>query len=385
MLYSRNPLTCCLGLGVHPNVAGTCSNTRVRRWFAFALVLSALSGFVGWAADGPVDSRPAADGCQSAAVAQVGERTIRETDLDRYIGRDAFVIEQKLYSLRRQALTNMIDSLLLRQEAEKQGVTEGDLLNRAVGNVAPASRLDIERGWVQDYEPLRQLGEVIGQYRVALDREDHVRTEAVRRYLQTLEEKAGVRIELREPEFRLRARPASSRLGQPEATVVLTVFLDYECPFCIRLEELLKDLLQQEPTRSRLRIDVKQFPLGIHRTAFESAVAAVCATEQKKFADYHGLLFSQKDHSPGGLLRIAEGAGLNVEEFRTCLGSDSVQQAVVADMREGVENGVQGTPTLFLDGVQLDRTENAEEMRRVIVSAVQHPAVTGAPKPIRVE
>jgi predicted DsbA family dithiol-disulfide isomerase len=319
------------------------------------------------AADAPHDI---GDG-QSPIVARAGDRVIREAEVDRYIGREVYALQQRLYSLRQQAIKNIIDSILLRQEAEVKHITDAELLDRVAGSVRPPTAVDVERGWSENYDALKPLGDAIGRYRVALDSEDHARTEAVQSYLEMLEKRAGVVIDLKPPEFRLQAARSSSRLGATDAHNVLTVFLDYECPYCIKLEALLQNLLQEEPTRSHLTIDVKQLPLSIHRTAFESALAATCAAEQGKFAIVHDRLFSQSDHSPSGISEIAQSAGLNLSEFQTCFDAEAAKRRVLSDMREARVNGIQGTPALFLNGVPLAGGENGDLIRKSILSELQ--------------
>ena len=327
------------------------------------------------AADTPRDGGDS----QSPIVARVGNRLIREADVDRYIGREVYALKQRLYSLRQRAITNIIDSMLIRQEAEAQHISEVELLDRAAGSVRSPSTIDVERGWSENYDALWSLGYAAGRYRVALDREDHARTEAVQRYLETIEKRAGVIIDLKAPEFRLQADRSACRLGAPDADNHLTVFLDYECPYCIKLEALLKDLLGEEPTRSRLIIEVKHLPLPIHLTAFESAVAATCAAQQGKFALLHGLLFSHSDHSARGISAIAQDAGLNMAQFRTCLDGETAKRQVLSDTREAQVNGIQGTPALFLNGVPLTSGDNSDAIRRSILSQVQ---LRGAAEPV---
>jgi protein-disulfide isomerase len=318
------------------------------------------------------ESPAKAEAPPSPIVAQIGERTIREADVDQYIGREADAVKQKLYAIRREALSNMIDSLLLRQEAEKEHLSELDLLSRiAAGAAARPSPIDVERGWIQEYEALRPLGEVIGHYRVVLDREDRQRTEAIRKYLDALKEKAAVHISLVEPSSGLSVKPTLSTLGPASAGTTLTVFLDYECPFCSKFESNLSELLKEEPLRSGVAVRIKHLPLPMHATAFESAVGAVCAAQQGRFAEFHELLFALKDHSPEGLVRIAETAALRMPEYRSCVEGEAARREVLADMREASQNGIEGTPTLFLDGVPFTRTDSPQEIRKAVVAKLE--------------
>lgn len=278
----------------------------------------------------------------------------------------------------------MVDAMLLHKEAEAQHITDNELLHQVAGDVAAPSMIDVERGWRENYESLRSSGDSLGKYRITQDHEDRARMEAVRKYLGELEKRAGVIIELKQPAFRLQASRGPCRLGAPGAPTVLTVFLDYECPYCLRLNAVLKDLLRSEGVASRLSIDIKHLPLSIHHSAFDSAVAATCAALQGKFAAVHDQLFANRDHSSQAIDMIAESAGVDMRQFRACSTSDAVKRQVLSDMQEATVNAIEATPALFLNGVAVPLGQDIEDVRRSILSRV-HAAVAPGSTPTQGE
>jgi protein-disulfide isomerase len=180
---------------------------------------------------------------------------------------------------------------------------------------------------------------------------------------------AGVEILLPKPEYTMRARESSLRLGVDHPTLRLTMFTDYECPYCRALETKLKAALSDPALAPRLGVVVKQFPLPIHKTAFDAAVAAVCAAGQGAFGDVHERLFTSTEHTRAGILASTQGTRIDQVAFKNCLDSDAAGEEVLRDIIEAKANGVEGTPVLFLDGRRFDPGDDlVGALRRETVS-----------------
>jgi protein-disulfide isomerase len=149
-------------------------------------------------------------------------------------------------------------------------------------------------------------------------------------------------------------RPLDHVHGSEDAPYTLVEYGDYECPDCGRLFAILRDL--QRDIATRLRIVFRHYPRsGVHRHAQQAAEAAEAAGAQGKFWEMHTLLFGrQQALQTKDLIRYAEELGLDVERFRRELKSETYGERVRADFLAGVQNGVYGTPSLFLNGVRYD-------------------------------
>jgi protein-disulfide isomerase len=152
---------------------------------------------------------------------------------------------------------------------------------------------------------------------------------------------------------------------------MLVEYGDYECPDCGRLYVILRDL--QKDIASRLRIVFRHYPLsGIHRHAQQAAEAAEAAGAQGKFWEMHTLLFErQLALRTKDLIRYAEELLLDVERFRRELNNETYAERVRADFLAGVQNGVYGTPGLFLNGVRYNDRWDEESLQSHLRS---HPA-----------
>ena len=147
-------------------------------------------------------------------------------------------------------------------------------------------------------------------------------------------------------------------IGDPNAPVVIVEFTDYQCPYCSRhFAQTFPQIQANFIDKGLVRYVFKDFPLeSIHPQAHFAAVAARCAGAQDAYFQMHNLLFeNQQSWSSGSntadvFVQLAESAGLDGSAFRTCLDSDQFEDAIDADLAEGVSLGVNGTPAFFING-----------------------------------
>lgn len=139
----------------------------------------------------------------------------------------------------------------------------------------------------------------------------------------------------------------------------LLVYGDYECADT-RAAYRTAERLQHEGVAFRFAF--RQFPLTeIHLHALQAAVAAEAAHEQGRFWPMHDLLFDHQDALGRDDLRAYAGAaGLDLERFDRDFGVDAQLARIEADVRGGLEVGVHGTPTLFVDGARHHGHDPAE-------------------------
>jgi glutaredoxin len=151
----------------------------------------------------------------------------------------------------------------------------------------------------------------------------------------------------RVPRFDLAAAPSQGATGAGRVTLV--EFVDYECPHCQHAQALLHQAIEAYPKDARLFF--KHFPLGGHPGSTWAAEGAVAAHKQGKFWAFNEKLWTQSDPlTPALLTRIAKEIGLDVARWRKDADSDAVKERVQADRSEGDELGINGTPTLYING-----------------------------------
>jgi len=156
------------------------------------------------------------------------------------------------------------------------------------------------------------------------------------------------------PETPIAVAGAPSR-GNPDATVTLIEFSDYQCPFCARhVSETLADIDRLYVSTGKVRYVFRNFPIeSIHALAFRAHEAAACAAEQGKFWDMHDRLFAnQRALGPDDLVKHAATIGLQMMPFRTCFDSRRLSTQIRQDIAAGRSLGVNGTPMFFFGMTQ---------------------------------
>lgn len=168
------------------------------------------------------------------------------------------------------------------------------------------------------------------------------------------------------------AEPAHS-IGDAKAPITLEEFGDFQCPPCGALHPVLKTMEQE--FGSRLRIIFREFPLvPAHQHAMAAARSAEAAGLQGKFWEMHDLIYeSQATWSNAFDVRpIFEGfatkIGLNLEKFKRDLSSEAVAQRIFLDGKRGRSMGVQGTPTMFMNGREVPFESLPAEKLRVVIN-----------------
>ena len=153
--------------------------------------------------------------------------------------------------------------------------------------------------------------------------------------------------------------------GPAQAKVTIVEFSDFQCPYCAVAVNKLNALLQAYP--HDVRLVFKQFPLEIHSTAALAAAAALSAHAQGKFWPMHDKMYAEfRSLSRANILEWAKGLGLDPASFQAGMDSAKTQAAVQRDMNDGLRAGVQGTPTVFVNGKKYQGSLDVAAFRTVI-------------------
>ncbi len=170
--------------------------------------------------------------------------------------------------------------------------------------------------------------------------------------------------------------PDDHVLGDPAAPVTVLEYGDYECPYCAAAAPVLRQLVDE--SEGRVRLVFRNFPIvDRHAYALTAALCAEAAGAQGAFWQMHELLFAKQDRlDDASLRRYAELLGLDpgrvVGEPAQAFG-DKVE----ADFAAGLAAGVEGTPSLFVDGRPFSGRIEIGALRRAVAAAASAPAAEG--------
>jgi protein-disulfide isomerase len=172
-------------------------------------------------------------------------------------------------------------------------------------------------------------------------------------------------------------------IGPQNAPITLVEFSDFQCPYCIAAAPELAAVLKAYPTQ--VKFIFKEYPLETHSQAALAAAAALAAHKQGKFWPMYDAMFTTRDGlSQENLMALAQKNGLDLKRFEADLDSTEVKEAITRDVQDGDRAGVEGTPTLFIDGQRYNGPIDLESLKPVLDAELKHPALgaqAGSKKP----
>ena len=157
--------------------------------------------------------------------------------------------------------------------------------------------------------------------------------------------------------------------GPDSAPVTLLEYGDYQCSYCGEAYPILKEV--QAKMGKNLRFVFRNFPItSIHPQAFIAAEAAEAAAGQGKFWQMHDKLYeNQFDLSAESIVIYAEQVGLDMDRFIKEVNDQTYAKRIKADFQSGVMSGVNGTPSLFINGERYDGDRDAASIVRALKTA----------------
>ncbi len=133
-------------------------------------------------------------------------------------------------------------------------------------------------------------------------------------------------------------------LGNPEGSVTLVEFFDYNCTYCRRAQADMKKLIDTDPN---LRLVLKQFPvLGNGSVEAAKVGIAVEMTAPDRYADFHNAMLSEPGQVNGArALAVAADLGLDTDTLRSKLNSDEVKATIAESYDLANKLNLTGTPS----------------------------------------
>lgn len=177
--------------------------------------------------------------------------------------------------------------------------------------------------------------------------------------------------------------------GSQTALVTLEEFADFQCGSCAAAHPALNEI--KSMYGSRIRFIFRNFPLAMHDKSYDAAVAAEAAGMQGKFWDMQNLLFAnQQAWTAAPTYKqiwkgYAEKIGLDVAKWENDMLGIQAKGRVDEDMKRGKALGINSTPTLYINGIEIQFTEmNVPTLKQTIDAELQKmspqsPAANTAP------
>ena len=170
---------------------------------------------------------------------------------------------------------------------------------------------------------------------------------------------------------------SANEMGDPNAPVQIVEFSDFQCPACLNFYQTIEPkLVTDYIATGKVHFTYRSMGLWIGSESVAAAQAAYCAADQNRFWDYHDILFKNwtgenvGDFTNKRLVAFAEAIGLDMNTFNTCFNSHKYSDRVNQDYTDGIKAGVQGTPTILINGTMYQGDMSYASLKQAIDAAL---------------
>ena len=144
--------------------------------------------------------------------------------------------------------------------------------------------------------------------------------------------------------------PKDIIIGNPDATVTITQFVDYESPKCAQIHSVVKDIMKN--FEGKVNFNFRHFPMvSVHQRAHKAAEAGIGAAQEGKFLEMHEMMLDNRRHLGTITLKsYAKEVGVTNKSFLNDLINSKYGWFVQDDLRYGLDLGVKEAPAFLING-----------------------------------
>ena len=163
-----------------------------------------------------------------------------------------------------------------------------------------------------------------------------------------------------------------NHLGNPNAPVKVDVYEDFRCSACLFYTQNIEPLVLQNYVETGKVYYTYHFFIVIDGNdgtdaSARSANAALCASEQGHFWDYHDTLYANQITEDASLFTdarlttMAQNLKLDMTAFNQCYQAKKYASVIQADFTQGGKLNITGTPTIFVNGTLVPNFQQATQ------------------------
>lgn len=303
-------------------------------------------------------------------LAKVGNTELTEDQMREDMGMQLYQAENNLYMVQKGWIDQRAQNILFDQAAKDAGLSRKDWEAREIDAKVPPPDMNQAqqlagryiRPGVSSTETLKMAQDfLVGQGKVM--RRNQVYSE--------LQQKTPISVMVMKPEaphINVTYAADDPVRGNPKAPVTIVEFTDFQCPYCKRSQDTLKQVEQTYP--KDVKLVARMYPLPFHNRAKPAAEAAMCAKEQGKYWEYREKLFDKQELEDADFQRYAQEVGLNSKKFNKCLADNKYDARIASDIADGQKFGVSGTPAFFVNGEMINGAQPFPAFQTAIDSAL---------------
>lgn len=285
-------------------------------------------------------------------AAKVGEVEVTNAEIQDGIESELFEAESKVFEIKFNRLKSLLLQKYMDKDSRKKGLSNDEFLEKYIAKGVTVSEKEVD-AFIKDQNiPAEHINPQVRE-KIKSYLEMERKKEAVDKWISEQTKKSPVEVYIpkpRRPTFPVEVGNAPFA-GDKDAKVTIVEFSDFQCPFCAKGADILKEI--KKKYGNKVKVAFKNFPLPFHNHAEQAAVAGLCANDQGTdyFWKMHDEMFANQDALDAeGLKKTAKKIGLKIDQFEKCLTENKFLAQVKSDIEEGKKIKVKSTPTFFVNG-----------------------------------
>lgn len=178
--------------------------------------------------------------------------------------------------------------------------------------------------------------------------------------------------------------PREIFVGKKDAPITLVEFGEYENEECAKVNEIVKQLLEEFD--GKIKFQFRHFPLTlIHQRSLKASESAIAAAQEGKFWEMHNVLFNNRRNLGTTSLKLySKEAGVKNKKFLDDLVNGVYGWQVQDDLKEGHNRGVKELPAFFIDDSPINGKPTYANLSTAIKNALKKTKTkSAAPKKVK--
>jgi len=308
---------------------------------------------------------------QQEAIATLNGKPITSKQVEERVATHLYRLRWEIYDTLKTEAEKLIEERLLAEEAERRGMSVGELLRVEVEQKAQAPSDERVDAYIREKQ-LEPDAEAGLRNRIITYLADRAAIDRKLAYLEELREKADYRFLLDPPE-RPRAKVSADDdpvRGNPEAPITIIHFASFSCDICAESAHKIERLTREFP--DSIRWVHRDFLNLFDERGLKAAEAGETAHAHGKFWEFHDHVYSLSDDlKEKDLGRLLEDAGIDPSEYEKAHADARYILEIKHDIEEGVEAGVTSVPAIFINGRYMSGTFAYEKLKQMVEEELQ--------------
>ena len=158
--------------------------------------------------------------------------------------------------------------------------------------------------------------------------------------------------------------------GSGNAPLTIEEYADFECPYCARGSNTMKEVLKNYP--GKIKLVFRNMPLPAHTNAYAAAKAfsAVCLQSPSLAYSFQKELFDNQDklvvQGESFLYETAEKLGANVSQMKLDMNGETVTHSIAEDQKLADSHHFKGTPSFMIGTEPVTGSHPYDEIKKIV-------------------